>query len=235
MKWGVQNTYKKIKAAKNKHLDSVAKSKAKTTAASIAAGAIHGRNIYKIANGIMPKRYARQLGIALGATQGLVTYGTLKNRRERNLQHSGVKGMKWGVRKAKGYIQNKINLFKTDRATKRDNANAYKNRANLSDAELRARTQRLRLENDYKQAIQNSKNQNSIGREIIRAAMPVIISAATAGATHYAVARISNSSAGKRAMNGIAKRTKLTKEQIAKVFSAMGKAAEIKSMPKKKQ
>lgn len=150
-----------------------------------------------------------------------------------DLMHFGVKGMKWGVRNAKGYVSNKVNLFKADKAVKRDNRDAYKNRKNLSDQELRDRTQRLQLENNYKRAIQDSKS-GSFRSEVVRAAVPVLMAAATAGTTHYVTTRVGNSETARRLGRKAVKKSKLTAEQWARVINKAFEAANIKSMPKKK-
>lgn len=155
-------------------------------------------------------------------------YKLMKYKQSREILHSGVKGMKWGVHKAKGYVSNKINLFKSDRSVRRDNRNAYKNRKNLSDSELRARTQRLRMENDYKREIDNSKR-NGISKEVWKAIRPVVTAAAIAGATAYVGHRIDNRVAShKFKTNG-----KLSPSQAKDVWNFVVKAGRNKAEGKK--
>ncbi|MEG0239498.1 MAG: hypothetical protein RR643_05040 [Anaerorhabdus sp.] len=69
------------------------------------------------------------------------------------IQHAGVKGMKWGKRK--GPIKGKQTL--SSRAKKNVNSikrerqwtDQYKRRASMSDAQLRTKLNRLRLENEF--------------------------------------------------------------------------------------
>lgn len=74
------------------------------------------------------------------------------------IEHAGVKGMKWGKRKASGSKSSgKQRQTLKDRAKKNVNSikrerqwtDQYKRRGSMSDSELRAKIDRLRLENDF--------------------------------------------------------------------------------------
>lgn len=73
---------------------------------------------------------------------------------EEYLQHHGVKGMKWGVRRspvqlaraAKGRVKSEINSAKRERSWKDEVKNVNK----MSDAEVRRLTDRIRNENNLK-------------------------------------------------------------------------------------
>ena len=65
------------------------------------------------------------------------------------LEHSGVKGMKWGIRK--------LRLSRTKKTPDHWDRR-YKNRSSMSNADLKRYTERLRLENKFAEQIK-LKNQ----------------------------------------------------------------------------
>lgn len=80
---------------------------------------------------------------------------------EQALQHHGVKGMKWGVRRAakkagtviKTRIKEDINSSKRERSWVKD----LKSINNMSTGELKSKTNRLRMENDLKYLTKSQK------------------------------------------------------------------------------
>ena len=81
------------------------------------------------------------------------------------LEHFGVKGMKWGKRRAKARMAKKARK-KAEKQSKKTDEEwnvKYKKRSDMTDDEISAATKRLRLENEFaKQVAQSSKtNQNA--------------------------------------------------------------------------
>ena len=77
-----------------------------------------------------------------------------------NITHHGVKGMKWGVRKAKDRLKdfsakrNSIYDAIPDRGRKLSKLKSHR----MTEDQLKTATQRLRLENDFKAQSQTFKN-----------------------------------------------------------------------------
>ena len=95
------------------------------------------------------------------------------------LAHAGVKGMKWGVRKsAKSTTSSKS----TPKATKPQKEKAK----DLSDTELRARINRLQMEQQYKQM---TNSQKSAGQKFVT---DVLQTAAKTAATQLATKAITS-------------------------------------------
>ena len=76
------------------------------------------------------------------------------------LEHFGVKGMKWGKRRAKARMAKKARK-KAEKQSKKTDEEwnvKYKKRSDMTDDEISAATKRLRLENEFaKQVAQSSK------------------------------------------------------------------------------
>ena len=85
------------------------------------------------------------------------------------LEHYGVKGMKWGKRRAEARMAKKARKKARKKAEKQSKKTdeewtvKYKKRSDMTDDEVQAATKRLRLENEFaKQVAQSSKtNQNT--------------------------------------------------------------------------
>ena len=101
------------------------------------------------------------------------------DKHEEMLEHHGIKGQKWGVRR----FQNKDGT-RTDAGKKRERNNSdeqvhedynkahnSKSVKNMSDAELRNRLNRLQMEKQYKQL---SSNDTKKGKEFVSKSLKVI-------------------------------------------------------------
>lgn len=108
---------------------------------------------------------------------------------DNKLNHAGIKGMKWGVRR----YQNKDGSL-TPAGKKRYNRDAVKD---MSDEELRKKLNRLQMENQYKNLTQKK---TSAGRKFVT---NVLVTAATTVATAYATKYMKSGAeaAGKAIMN----------------------------------
>lgn len=92
---------------------------------------------------------------------------------EEFLQHYGKKGMKWGVRNKVEQVRSKaIKTAKTNIDSKkreRSWGKQYKTRGQMSNAELRKRINRLKMENEFaKLAGEASAGQRKMAKKAIR-------------------------------------------------------------------
>lgn len=71
------------------------------------------------------------------------------------LEHHGIKGMKWGVRREK--VRQARAAKKESRSREKNWTKEYQQRGKLSDQELQKRVQRLRLENDFARLASEAK------------------------------------------------------------------------------
>ena len=76
------------------------------------------------------------------------------------LEHFGVKGMKWGRRKAVAKSAKKA-AKKASKTTSAKWKNKYDYRSSMSDDNLKKATQRLRLENDFAEQVTRSSKYSS--------------------------------------------------------------------------
>ena len=106
------------------------------------------------------------------------------------LEHHGVLGMRWGVRKSKSSSR-KLTSIKQydkdkDKRIKAERKNASKNRRSLSDAEIKRRIERLKLEKQLKDL---TASDISSGKECVKnilgSAAKRVGASAAAGAIAY--------------------------------------------------
>lgn len=65
------------------------------------------------------------------------------------LEHAGVKGMKWGVKKGVTKAKQKIATNKSSAKREKSWQGQYKKRGSMSNAQLKTKIERLRLENEF--------------------------------------------------------------------------------------
>lgn len=65
------------------------------------------------------------------------------------IEHAGVKGMKWGVRKGVTKAKQKIATNKASSKREKSWKGQYKKRGTMSNAQLKTKIERLRLENEF--------------------------------------------------------------------------------------
>lgn len=82
------------------------------------------------------------------------------------LEHAGVKGMKWGRRKARVKIKGQ-----SSRAREKSWNKKYKNRSSMSDSDLQRNVNRLRLENDFKRLTKEARGKRSFNAKTFNKAM----------------------------------------------------------------
>ena len=85
------------------------------------------------------------------------------------IQHYGVKGMKWGVRKAVQKYKVRRSLKKQSAKRERSWKTEYQKRGSMSNADLKKKVERLRLENEFaKLAGEASKGQKAMAKKVIK-------------------------------------------------------------------
>lgn len=76
----------------------------------------------------------------------------VKNKMYNNyLQHYGILGMKWGVRRANLNTGNKSKIMTADEKKKASMKKDVKNRRTLSDADLKKKLERIKMEKQLKE------------------------------------------------------------------------------------
>jgi len=113
------------------------------------------------------------------------------------LQHYGIKGMKWGVRRNTNRSGNtsktgkgKKSLYKkeADRKKKRRLRAASKNRRLLSDDDIKRRMERLKLEKEFKNLTEEEISPGrKFTKDVLQQAGKKVAATVVAGAALYAV------------------------------------------------
>ena len=108
------------------------------------------------------------------------------------LEHHGVKGQKWGVRKKSGAIRSIKDGYRQNKASKdRENKfiTGYKKRGSKSTAQLKKELERLRLEAEYKNLTDQMINSNAKKRKERIQTAKTALDLATKGYDAYKKAR----------------------------------------------
>lgn len=106
------------------------------------------------------------------------------------LEHHGIKGMKWGVRRSETQLARARGSSKqsADEQEKANRKTAVKNRRTMSDADLKKRIERLKMEREFKNLTEEDL---APGRkcvsEILASSGKKVATAAAAGAMSYAI------------------------------------------------
>ena len=114
-------------------------------------------------------------------------------KNEEMLEHHGIKGQKWGVRRFQNKDGTRTALGKKresspDAKEKEARKADVKNRRTMSDADLKKRIERMRLEKEYKTLVdEDTAPGKRYVSEILSAAGKKTLTIATAGALAYGV------------------------------------------------
>lgn len=97
------------------------------------------------------------------------------------LQHHGIKGMKWGVRRTRAQLGYSSSPRKTEKQTQKVSSKQQRKEAmkKMSDAELRNRINRIQMEKQY---MQLTEPQLSPGKKFVK---DVLTNAAKQTITNY--------------------------------------------------
>lgn len=114
-------------------------------------------------------------------------------KNEEMLEHHGIKGQKWGVRRFQNKDGTRTTLGKKresspDTKEKEARKADVKNRRTMSDADLKKRIERMRLEKEYKTLVdEDTAPGKKYVSEILSAAGKKTLTIAAAGALAYGV------------------------------------------------
>ena len=114
-------------------------------------------------------------------------------KNEEMLEHHGIKGQKWGVRRFQNKDGTRTALGKkressSDAKEKEARKADVKNRRTMSDADLKKRIERMRLEKEYKTLVdEDTAPGKKYVSEILSAAGKKTLTIAAAGALAYGV------------------------------------------------
>lgn len=106
------------------------------------------------------------------------------------MYHHGIKGMKWGVRRNPDQLARARGNTKSsaDSEEKSDRKTAVKNRRTLSDADLKKRIERLKMEKEFKNLTEEDiAPGKKFVSNVMSSAGTKVLTIAAAGAMSYAV------------------------------------------------
>lgn len=110
------------------------------------------------------------------------------------LLHYGILGMKWGVRRTEAQLaraRGKKKASSADDKVKESRKADSKKRRTLSDAELKQKIERLKMEKQFKDLTDEDVSPGKkMAADILKSAGTKVLSAAAAGAAAYAVKAI---------------------------------------------
>lgn len=109
---------------------------------------------------------------------------------QNTLMHYGILGMKWGVRRSEAQLARARGKKdpSPDKKEKTSRKKDAKNRRTLSDADLKQKIERLKLEKQFKDLTDDDVSPGKkIATEILKTAGTKVLSGAAAGAAAYAV------------------------------------------------
>lgn len=106
------------------------------------------------------------------------------------LYHHGIKGMKWGVRRSPEQLGRVRGSTKSsaDQKEKEKRKTAVKNRRTLSDADLKKRIERLKMEKEFKNLTEDDISPGKkFVSNVMSSAGTKVLTIAAAGAMSYGV------------------------------------------------
>lgn len=106
------------------------------------------------------------------------------------LEHHGILGMKWGIRRSEAELARARGRFKRseDKQEKVNRKTDVKNRRTMSDADLKKRIERLKMEREFKNLTEDdlAPGKKCVS-EILSSSGKKVASIAVAGAMSYAI------------------------------------------------
>lgn len=111
----------------------------------------------------------------------------LLNNPKNGLYHHGIKGMKWGVRRYKNK-DGSLTKASRNRQIKNDRKRAVKNRRSMSDEELRRGIERLKMEKQYKDLLNEDLSPGrSMASDILKSSGGRVAKSVVTGAALYGI------------------------------------------------
>lgn len=105
------------------------------------------------------------------------------------LEHYGIKGMKWGIRRTESQLQRARGKLKSgaNRSEVKRRKSTYKNRRTISDDDLRKEVSRLELEKKYKNLVdEDVRPGRTAVRKFLKSTGGRVLTSAAIGTMAYA-------------------------------------------------